>query len=231
MNGVTQVRLAAKRRGPTPNFDRLVHAYRYMEYFTFGPCLERCRRAFLPELTGCRRALVFGDGDGRFTAHLLAANPDIKIDAVDSSAAMLRALLRRAGRNADRVRTGCIDARAWEPQDAIYDLVATHFFLDCLSAEEIEVLAGCVRGAASPAAQWVVSEFAVPAGWFGKLVAAPLVSVLYLAFGLLTGLRVRRLPDYHVALEKAGFMLKERRSWLKGLLVSEIWMRIGQLDR
>ncbi len=150
-------------------------------------------------------------------------NATIKIDAADSSATMLRALLRRAGRDAERVRSSCMDAREWQPQDAIYDLVVTHFFLDCLSAEEIETLAEHVRGAASPAARWVVSEFAIPHGWFGRLVAAPLVWVLYRAFGLLTGLSIRSLPDYVAALQKAGFTLQARRSWLNGLLVSEKW--------
>jgi ubiquinone/menaquinone biosynthesis C-methylase UbiE len=201
----------------------MAHAYRWMEYFTFGPWLERCRCAFLTDLAGCRRALVFGDGDGRFTAQLLATNPNIKIDAVDSSPTMLRALLRRAGCNSDRVHSACIDAREWRPRNATYDLVVTHFFLDCLNADEIEALAERVRGVTSSSARWVVSEFAIPNGWFGRLLAAPLVWVLYRAFGLLTGLSVRRLPDFHAALRKAGFMLEARRSWLHGLLVSEIW--------
>jgi hypothetical protein len=39
-----------KAKPKTPNFDRLAKHYRWMELFTFGPLLARCRDAFLPEL-------------------------------------------------------------------------------------------------------------------------------------------------------------------------------------
>src|ERR1700738_3284338 len=86
-----------------PNFDRLAGAYRWMEAFSFGPWLWRCRCAFLGEMRTARRALVLGDADGRFTSRVLGENPVVRIDAVDISPAMLGALLRRAGQHADRV--------------------------------------------------------------------------------------------------------------------------------
>jgi hypothetical protein len=98
-----------------------------------------------------------------------------------------------------------------------------HFFLDCLTTEEVESLAAKLRAIVSPSGLWLVSEFAIPAGWFGRLVAAPLVSGLYLAFAWLTGLSVRSLPDHRSALRAAGFALQQRRAWLGGLLVSELW--------
>jgi ubiquinone/menaquinone biosynthesis C-methylase UbiE len=207
-----------------PNFDRLAHAYRWMEYLSFGPMLWRCRIEFLARLTHCRNALVIGDGDGRFTARLLETNPEIRVDATDASPAMLKALVRRAGRNVPRVRTEVADARAWQPTNAEpYELVVTHFFLDCLTTAEVETLAARIHAAAAPQAKWVVSEFSVPRSLFGRMVARPLVAALYSAFGLLTGLKIRSLPDHASALEAAGFRLLSRRHWLRGLLVSELW--------
>ena len=78
------------------NFDPLARPYRWLEYATFGRALERCRFHFLPALTGARRALVLGDGDGRFLARLLRANPELEADVVDCSPAMLRLLQRTA---------------------------------------------------------------------------------------------------------------------------------------
>ncbi len=206
-----------------PNFDHLAKFYRWMELLTFGPLLSRCRAAFLPEIASARRALVLGDGDGRFIAELLRVNTEVRIDAVDASPAMLEALLRRAGVNACRVSTRCADARDWQIENATYDLVATHFFLDCLTTDECRGLAARLRGAVSPSALWIVSEFAVPEGGYGRLVALPLVWLLYSAFGVLTGLRIRSLPDHHEALSEAGFALTRRRTQLGGLLVSEMW--------
>ena len=84
-------------------------------------------------------------------------------------------------------------------------------------------LAAKLRCAVSSSAYWVVSEFAVPEGWFGRLVAAPMILGLYCAFGWLTGLEVRRLPDHDRALRQSGFTLEKRRTWLGGLLISQLW--------
>ncbi|WP_058188438.1 class I SAM-dependent methyltransferase [Terracidiphilus gabretensis] len=206
------------------NFDRLAGAYRWMEWLSFGPLLQRCRCAFLGELETARRALVLGDGDGRFTAELLRANYAVRVDAVDASPAMLRALVERAGASAGRVRTIVADIRLWRPESAdAYDLVVSHFFLDCLATEEVVALAGSVRGSLTEGARWVVSDFAVPEGWAGRLAGRVVVGFLYRAFGLLTGLRIRRLPDHAVALRSAGFVLEERKEMLFGLLFSEVW--------
>jgi SAM-dependent methyltransferase len=216
---------------PPPNFDRLAKLYRWMELATFGPWLWRCRCAFLAEAAGCRHALVLGDGDGRFTARLLAENSTVEIDAVDASPAMLNALARSAGRNAARVCTHLADARLWRPSLSLdprsdklpYDLIVTHFFLDCLTTEEVQSLASELRRAVAPTALWLVSEFAIPAGWFGRVLARPLISGLYLSFGWLTRLPVRALPDHRPALSAAGFTLLRHRTRLAGLLTAELW--------
>ena len=209
-----------------PNFDRLARAYRWMEWASFGPFLGICRSTFLSRLTRCRDALVLGDGDGRFTARLLRATPHLRVHAVDASPAMLAALIHACGSNAARLTTECADLRTWQPRPAPtrpYDLVDTHFFLDCFSASEVLALAQGVRPIVSPDAVWVVSEFDVPTGWFGRFVAGPVVLSLYLAFGLLTGLKQRALPDYASSLSASGFRRIERRVRLGGLLVSELW--------
>jgi ubiquinone/menaquinone biosynthesis C-methylase UbiE len=220
---------------PAADFDRLARWYKWMEWFSFGPWLQWCRCAFLDQLTSCREALLFGDGDGRFTARLLRSNQSVTVDAVDASASMLASLVRRAGMDADRVRLHHADARAWDPVKdetpkddgvPVYDLVATHFFLDCLTSAEVGMLANRIRPMLAEGAVWVVSEFAIPAGWLGKLFARPVIAALYSAFGLLTRLKVHRLPDYDAALRGAGFRLQRRRAWLGGLLVSDLWVSV-----
>jgi hypothetical protein len=207
-----------------PNFDHLARSYRWMEKATFGRSLWHARCRFLNELRDCRNALVLGDGDGRFTSRLLHENPYIQIEAVDASSAMLCTLLRNAGVHRDRVRTHQVDARHWEPGNAPYDLIVTHFFLDCLTTDEVDALAERLRPCISDQTRWVVSEFAIPQGWFGKLVAWPLVKSLYLSFKLLTGLQVGSLPQHRDALSNAGFVLDRKSTALGGLLVSELWL-------
>jgi hypothetical protein len=214
-----------------PNFNRLAGIYRWLEWASFGPWLGLCRCAFLDETRSCRRAIVLGDGDGRFTGQLLRGNPSIHVDAVDASDAMLRSLLRAAGEHSGRVAIHVADVRNWQarPEDkdgdgyTEIDLISTHFLLDCLTTDEIRSLATMLRKVVSPSAIWLVSEFAVPGNLFGRLVAGPVVFVRYRAFAMLTGLKVRRLPDHTAALGESGFEMRKQRRWMGGLLASEVW--------
>lgn len=210
------------------NFDRLARAYRWMEWFSFGPWLQRCRCAFLHEMVDSRSALVLGDGDGRFTARLLEAAPDIQVTAVDNSPAMLAALVKRAGENRARIRTFVADARHWpspeeQPYSTHFDLVTAHFFLDCLQTHEIHDLIARIRPFFAKQARFIVSDFTIPDGWKGRWIARPLIGFLYWAFRWLTGLGVSKLPNHGPALREAGFVLEQKQSFLGGILVSESW--------
>ena len=56
------------------NCDLIAPHYWWIERLGMGRALERRRRWFLPEIGNARRALVLGDGDGRFLRELLRRN-------------------------------------------------------------------------------------------------------------------------------------------------------------
>jgi len=207
------------------NFDCIALAYRWMEFLSFGRSLERCRNHFLPRLSECQSALLLGDGDGRFFARLLAENSEICGDAVDTSAAMLRLLLVRADSTVEDA-TGrlCIhhaSALSFVPERT-YDLIVTHFFLDCLTQSEVDGLALGLAGHVRCKGLWLISDFAIPSGamhWPARCI----VRLLYSSFRLLTGLQTAELPDHSGALTAAGFSRVAQHSSLAGLLSSEIW--------
>lgn len=190
--------------------------------------LERCRLYHLRN-SACAhwtRALVLGDGDGRFLARLLAVCPAITAGAVDASPAMLRLLRARVARQGaeHRLTTVCADVRTFTPSQYGYDLVATHFFLDCLTEAETESLITRLRPFLAPGARWVVSEFQVPSGSpLRAAFARALIAGLYAAFRLLTGLQTRRIPPWRTLLLRSGFVPEASQSFLGGLLVTEIW--------
>ena len=214
-----------------PNFNRIARLYRPAEYLTFGPFLERCRFFHLPAVSDCRRALILGDGDGRFLVRLLTAAPELRADAVDLSPALLRLLRNRAvrARVDDRLTTLCADARGLSPigvESGGYDLICTHFFLDCLTDSEVQELLGRVLPNLPAGTRWLVSEFQIPPGSrIQAALARAVIFGLYTGFRLLTGLRVRRIPAWPEHLARAGFVRQRSQSWLGGLLLSEVWQR------
>lgn len=209
------------------NFDWIAGAYSLLEHLSFGPYLQRCRTLRLhTEMQNRRRALVYGDGDGRFLQRLVEANRSIRITAVDGSAAMIRHARRHLPSEAN-VTLVHADALEYLPQrTAQYDLVTSHFFLDCFDESGLDRLLHRVDRAVSPDAIWVISDFAIPARpVLLNLGARALVRALYFGFRVLTGLRVRRLPNHGSVFRNHGWRLLDRTEMLGGILISEVWDR------
>lgn len=195
------------------NCDRIARWYRWFEYAGFGRALERRREAFLSDVADARRVLALGDGDGRALAALLAAAPYACVDYIDVSARMLQLARARAG--TEHVAYRKDDARTAPLPAAEYDLIVTHFFLDCFDETDLEPLIARLCSAATPQARWLISEFHGNS-W--------LVQALYFFFRFTTGLRTRHLVDHHPLLKRHGFRLVAHQDGWRGLLVSELWV-------
>jgi hypothetical protein len=213
-----------------PNFYRVARIYRWAEYLSLGPLLERTREHFLQQLNDCTNALVIGDGDGRFLARLLRQNTRLDALAFDSSATMLHLLKARCAFAKGRLQTQQASAiTLLEPnqtvQDLHPDLIVTHFFLDCLSQAEVNDLTHSLAAQTATGTLWLVSDFALPRPHILRPLAALYIRSLYFAFRVLTGLRITQLPDPQTALVHAGFELIAHHDKLSGLIYTEIWRR------
>lgn len=220
-------------------FDKLASPYRWLEYISFGRALERARYHFLPRLTDVQRILLLGDGDGRFTAALLHSAPTARAVAIDGSRAMLNALHTRCNLvgSVSRLRTLQADLSRGLPsqvalaeskghvQQQRFDLVATHFLLDCLSTRSLERLVADVTAQTTGTARWVVSEFRIPPAGSMHWPARLVVRMLYLAFRLLTGLRANSLPDHASIMQFHGWKQRSQHLSAGGMLTSELWER------
>jgi SAM-dependent methyltransferase len=206
------------------NFDRVARIYRWAEYISLGPLLERTREHHLPQLTTCNRALVLGDGDGRFLARLLRQNLALHALTVDTSATMLQLLTKRCAFAAPRLETAQISALDANAPPGT-DLVVTHFFLDCLAQQDVDALTQRISAQLQPDALWLLSDFAVPSSPLLRPLARLYIGALYLAFRLLTGLRQTHLPDPQSSLTQAGFVRIACHQKVHGLLYTELWQR------
>ena len=200
------------------NCDLIAPHYWWIERLGMGRALERRRRWFLAEIWEARRALVLGDGDGRFLCELLRRCPLVRADYIDLSRRMLELARGKAG--SDRVSYRRADALTMDFAAREYDLIATHFFFDCFSTKELDVLIERVAKAAQPGAQWVVSEFCL-----SSVAARLLVSALYLFFRMTTGLKTSTLTDHRPIMQAHGFRLKTASQSRAGIIVSELWER------
>ncbi len=210
------------------SFDRLAPHYRWMEQVFAGQQLQRCRTAFLNQIPSCRQVLVAGEGNGRFLAACRRRLPEARITCVDGSRKMLalaQERLRRQELPIAHVEFIQADIRQWPAPTATFDLVVTHFFLDCFPAQQVAEIVVRLARATQPGAHWLVADFCVPEQGWKRLRARAVVGGLYGFFRLTTGLAARQLTPPDPWLDQAGFQLRQRNPYDWGLLQSDWWTR------
>jgi ubiquinone/menaquinone biosynthesis C-methylase UbiE len=212
------------------SFDRLSAHYSWMELVFGGGLMHRCRTRFLDRARACRRGLLVGEGPGKFLADLLRSNREIRVTCVEQSAGMIgqmRRRLRLAGVELARVDFRQMNALDWLIPEEKYDLVATHFFLDCFRAAELERLVNSLARSAEPGAIWLLTDFCEPERGWQKWRAKLLLAGLYAFFQVATGLPAGKLTPPEKYLNAAGFQLRERRLESFGFAHADFWERIA----
>ena len=204
------------------NCDWIAPYYELFERAAFGGRLQRHRVAYLDAAADKRKALVLGDGDGRFTQELARAYPELYIDCVEMSAGMVREARKRVGLRVNLIQRDVFDL-ALTPE--AYDVVFTHFFLDCFDVNQLASLMARVSRGLTRDAVWIVSDFRNAERGWRKLFTGIWLKTMYLFFRLTTGLQISGLPGHGAALESAGFHLCKEQVSLLGLVASEWWQR------
>lgn len=208
------------------SFDRVAPHYRRLETLIFGRQLQMARCAFVRQSARPRRALVVGEGNGRFLEQLRRAQPDLQVDCLDASVRMLE--LARA-----RVGDPCVQFVQADIREAAfpakrYDLIVTHFFLDCFEEAALRPLVEKLSAAATDEATWLIADFhAPPRGWrrwWGRL----LIATMYFFFRVAAGIKARRLEEYAPLLRAQDFALTKEVISPNGMIRSQQWERPGR---
>jgi len=139
--------------------------------------------------------------------------------------AQARRRLRVAGADESRVEFQQMDAFNWTPPLEKFDLIATHFFLDCFPAAQLEVLVPRLEKSATPDAIWLLADFQTPARGWQRWRAQLMLTMLYTFFRLTTALPAHQLTPPDPFLRNAGFTLVERRLASFGFAYSDLWRR------
>jgi ubiquinone/menaquinone biosynthesis C-methylase UbiE len=211
------------------SFDRIGRSYRLLETIAFGQSLQCARILWLEKIPRPRRVLILGEGDGRFLCELLRVHPKIDIDCVDASARML-SLARKRARQIHPESWPCAqfiqaDILQWSPRNS-YDLIVTHFFLDCFPPDEVKAIVDKLAGAATPDAVWLLADFTIPsAGTLPQLHAKLWLRMMYLFFRCAAGITANGLVDPSLYLDANNFAPMSRQSSRAAMLKSELWQR------
>jgi ubiquinone/menaquinone biosynthesis C-methylase UbiE len=209
-------------------FDPLASHYDWMELLLAGRKLERCRNALWNEIPFLEDVLLVGEGHGKFLAALVRRNPNARVTYVDASAKMLqvaRQRLVRATLPIDHVEFVRAELPAWKPSPQRYDLIVTHFFLDCFPHEQLSAVIKTLKRGARPGACWLISDFQIPPVGLARLRAQIIHRLMYAFFRVVTKLPAAALVSPQPFLRECGFVQVCRAEFDRGLLFAELWKR------
>ena len=209
------------------SFDGLAPHYRWLESVLAGGLLQRCRTHWLADVRAAHRVLLVGEGNGRMLEACARALPDANFTVLDQSEAMLVQARRRWQRTGgiQPIAFQQADLRTWVASVGGFDLAVTNFFFDCFTTEELPRIITTLGAALAPRAQWLVSDFAVPADGWRRVRARAVLALAYRFFRLTTGISARQITAPDALLGATGFVLRRRHWFNHGLLHADLWTR------
>ncbi len=188
--------------------------------------MQRARLAFLSKISTPKKILIVGEGPGSFLVACRKKFPEAAITCLDASSIMLgktKQTLQLHNISLHDITFLHRDALLWQPQAATYDLIVTHFFLDCFTRDELELLIPILSKAAAKKADWLIADFQIPCARVMKKISQFLVKILYLFFREVADISATELVSSDHLLKKNGFQLLQRKESSKGLLKSDWW--------
>ena len=209
------------------SFDLVAPHYRWLETIAFGNALQRARTCWIDTIARPKRALILGEGDGRFLCELVRAYPKIEVDCIDASEAMLqlaRARLRRMHpKSFSRVHFIREDILKWSPRKS-YDLLVTHFFLDCFPGKELQAIIAKLASAAEPGAAWLIADFTIPRKRLARAHAKLWLRMMYTFFRATTRIAANELVDPAPYLAGRGFIQTAWKLSRASMLRSDVYV-------
>ena len=211
------------------SFDTIAPWYRTLERIAFGDDLQRSRVACLAEIDTPRKALIVGEGNGRFLCELLRLHPEVEVDCLDASARMLELAQERVERElperTKEVRFLHQDINSWIAPERHYDLIVTHFVLDCFPEATLSGVLSKLARAATDDANWLLADFCVPPSGMARFRAKAWLAAMYAFFRITARIPAKTLINPTGLLQREGFTLARQNVFRKGMLKSEVWQR------
>lgn len=197
------------------NFDFVAPAYPLLERASFGDALNKARRAFLRQTARATHVLLIGEGNGRFLAELLARKRGGCVTVIDSIPKMLRLLTKRVStiRRYTELKLLVADFLIWDGENARYDAVVTHFFLDLFRPDSQLRAITKITEVSKPGALWVNVDYRVTKA---KLLHRVVDWLRYRFDEIFSGVEADRQYDPSDHMSASGWLVGEERLFCSG---------------
>lgn len=221
------------------------HVYDLMTGRSVGNVIVRSQINWTNELPAERRALIVGDGTGRFLLELLRRAKPSHVVTIDISETMIRKARQRIQNNdptkLEMVNFVTADLDALTLKDllslshgnqnkenpAYYDVIATNFFLDLYTERNVLKKVQKLSSVHAINGIYINTDFIRVHGT-GLLVRIQrfLLKGLYVLFRLVTRIPGYRPADYDAILKECGYEKLKSRYFAFGMIESSMYRKI-----
>jgi len=213
------------------SYSGIARFYKLIEKITIGSALLDARLAHLELLAAgsmIQNALLVGEGNGSFLLPFAQRFPNTQITVLDESITMLniaRKRLESAGIDIERIQFRQADVTMELPVQGSYDLMVTLFFFDNFEEATVRRIVWALQCICTPSAQWLLSDFQVPASGWRHFRARVWLKILYTFFRCVAKIPARSLSPSEAILAVTDFKPVARKTCCGDMLYSTLFQR------
>lgn len=203
------------------DFSRLASIYDFLGGIVFLGSLHRSQIHFLSRLQKIENVLIVGGGTGRFLVELLKLGKVEKLTYVDISAGMISQAKKKVQKIGALDKVDFICGGLDSIPDKEYDLICTHYFLDCFEEVELSGIMKKFKKLLSKEGVWHFTDFYLDSS--SSIFRKCFVAFLYRFFKVFCGLKVKKLPNFKLLFLENGLQVEEEKYFFKCLLRTAIY--------
>lgn len=208
---------SAVRSQTRAQFDLVAPLYPTLERLVFGVHLDDARRAFIDDVLKADRALLVGEGNGRFLKSVLTRKLVGCLKVVEKSKAMIRLTKSRIG-GTGKVPLELIEADFLRCRlGREFDCVVTHFFLDLFNPPTQLAIIKKIGEITTEKGTWINVDFTPPRTMAGRA----LMWLQYTFFRIVSRVEARRCFDESAMATQNGWIVVANRRFLDGFVVAK----------
>lgn len=204
-------------------FDKIAPIYGTLVGICAGNRLSQCRSLLIDQIHNPTNILIAGEGHGPFLGICESRYPNAKITVIESSDQMIQ--IAKSKHPSTRATFIHEDLLEWELDTTPFDLIVTHFFLDCFNPSDLKKAINKLSRVATEDTQWLISDFNIPDSGPQMIRAKVILWMLYQFFRFSIGLKADSLTTPDPLLREHGFTRIHHKTLDWGLLKSELWRR------
>lgn len=205
------------------DFSNLSSIYDLLGSCAFFGALHRSQTHFLKDLKPASHALIVGGGTGRFLVDLLKSGKVEHLTYVDISPGMISRAKKKVSSLGFEHKVEFICGGIDSIPQKKYELICTHYFLDCFEGEALCGLISSLKGLLHEDGTWHFSDFYQDEST--SFFKRKFIGFLYWFFRLFCGLQVRNLGDFRKLFKEEGLECEGEKFFIGKLMRTAVYRK------